>query len=139
MQREDQHRGCFNQLRCGGEHFDLCIADAGLDQRKYRSNCMIQALSDVVVIRRSAPQEVSDGGIHLAWDSDYREDIGTVVSVGVGKHYGCKHCGTYGVRAPAVKPGDKVIFSTNGHQITVVNGEELVVLREPSIIGVIVE
>ncbi len=86
---------------------------------------MIQPLADIVIIRRLAPQQVSDGGIYLAWDPDYREDIGEVAYVGPGK------------KAPvAVKPGDKVLFSTNGHQITHVNGEELVVLREPSIIGV---
>jgi co-chaperonin GroES (HSP10) len=37
----------------------------------------------------------------------------------------------------SVSPGQKVLFSTNGHQITTINGEELVILREPSIIGVI--
>ena len=83
----------------------------------------ITALRDVVIIRRSAPQEVSDGGIALAWDADYREDIGMIVSTGKN--------------VKDVKPGDRVLFSTNGHQITVINGEELVVLREPSIIGVI--
>lgn len=92
----------------------------------------VKPLKDVVIIRRSAPAEVSAGGIHLAWDSDYREDIGTVVYVGPGK--GCKHCHEQHM---TVKPGDKVLFSTNGHQITVINGEELVVLKEPSIIGVI--
>jgi chaperonin GroES len=86
---------------------------------------MIQPLSDIVIIRRLAPQQVSDGGIHLVYDPDYREDIGEVAYVGPGKK-----------QPVAVKPGDKVLFSTNGHQITHVNGEELVVLREPSIIGV---
>jgi chaperonin GroES len=88
----------------------------------------ISPLSDVVIIRRLPPETVSAGGIHLAWDPDYREDIGVVAFVGPGK-----------AREVSVKPGDKVLFSTNGHQITVINGEELVVLREPSIIGVIVE
>ena len=87
---------------------------------------MINPLSDIVIIRRSPPEEVSAGGILLAWDSDHREDIGVVAYVGPGK-----------AKPVAVKPGDKVLFSTNGHQITNVNGEELVVLREPSIIGVI--
>lgn len=92
---------------------------------------------DIVIIRRLPPDTVSDGGIHLAWDSDYKEDIGIVEYTGPGKAYGCKHCGTYHVRPVEVKAGDKVIFSTNGHQITTVKGVELVVLREPSIIGVI--
>lgn len=84
---------------------------------------MIRPLTNVVIIRRSTPKEVSDGGIHLVWDADYREDIGMIAYSGPD----CK----------SVKPGDKVLFSTNGHQITVIEGEELVVLKEPSIIGVI--
>lgn len=93
--------------------------------------------SDVVIIRRLAPETVSAGGIHLAYDSDYREDIGVVAYVGEGRRYGCTKCKTDHVRPVAVKPGDRVLFSTNGHQITTINGEELVVLREQSIIGVI--
>lgn len=99
----------------------------------------MKPLSDIVIIRRSPPQEVSDGGVHLAWDPDHKEDMGIVVFVGPGKHVGCKHCKSEYVRPVAVNPGDKVLFSTNGHQITSVNGEEFVVLREPSIIGVFVE
>ena len=76
------------------------------------------------MIRRSAPQEVSDGGVLLAYDPDFREDIGVIAFAGP---------------KATVKPGDKVIFSTNGHQITVLNNQEFVVLREPSIIGVICE
>lgn len=99
----------------------------------------IDPLSDVVVIRRSAPAEVSAGGIHLAWDPDYKEDIGTIVFAGAGKPHKCKRCGGNDRVPMQVKAGDKVLFSTNGHQITVINGEELIVLREPSIIGVIEE
>lgn len=96
----------------------------------------MKPLSDVVVIRRLPPETVSDGGIFLAWDPDFKEDIGVVEYAGPGKQYGCKDCGSYHVRAPAVKPGDKVLFSTNGHQITTVDGNQYVVLREPSIIAV---
>jgi hypothetical protein len=38
-----------------------------------------------------------------------------------------------------VKPGDKVMFSTHGHQVTKLNGEELIVLRQNSIIGILYE
>lgn len=97
----------------------------------------IDPLSDIVIIRRSAPEQVSAGGIHLAWDPDYREDIGEVVFAGSGLMHSCIKCNGE-MRIPMqVKAGDKVIFSTNGHQITKINGEELIVLREPSIIGVI--
>jgi co-chaperonin GroES (HSP10) len=97
----------------------------------------IAPLGDVVIIRRSAPEEVSAGGIHLVWDEDYKEDIGVVAYVGNGKKVGCKQCKSQHLVPLSVRPGDKVLFSTNGHQITTINGEELIVLREPSIIGVI--
>lgn len=97
----------------------------------------IDPLGDVVIIRRSAPEEVSAGGIHLVYDEDYREDIGVVAFVGPGKSFGCSECNTAHVKPVSVQPGDKVLFSTNGHQVAVINGEELIVLREPSIIGVI--
>jgi chaperonin GroES len=98
----------------------------------------IKALSDVVLIRRLPPEEMSAGGIALAHDEDYSEDIGVVEFVGSGKMYGCRKCKTEHRRPPEVKKGDKVLFSTHGHQFTEVAGQELVVLREPSIIGVFV-
>ena len=93
---------------------------------------IIEPLSDVVVIRRSSQQEISEGGVYIPPSDDFREDIGVVAFAGKGR------LSPKGVFIPnEVKPGMKVLFSTNGHQITKVNGEELVVLREPSIIGII--
>lgn len=97
---------------------------------------MIKPQSDIVLIRRLPPQEVSDAGLFLVYDPDFKEDIGEVVAVGPGKHYGCKHCRNENVRPVSVQPGDKVLFSTNGHQVQVVQGQEYIILREPSIIGV---
>jgi len=97
----------------------------------------ISPLGDVVVIRRSDPAKVSAGGLFLAWSEDYREDIGIVVAAGSGKHHTCDQCKTSTRHPLSVKVGDAVLFSTNGHQITTINGEELVVLREKSIIAVI--
>ena len=92
----------------------------------------ISPLSDVVVIRRASQVEVSEGGIYIPPSDDFREDIGTIVFAGKGK------MSTKGIQIPMqVKEGDKVLFSTNGHQVTQVNGEELIVLRQDSIIGVI--
>ncbi len=92
----------------------------------------IQPLGDVVIIKR---QEITQtaGGIIIPIDSkDFREDIGTVHSCGDGR------ISDTGYKEPMrVKPGDKVLFSTNGHQVTTINGEELIVLRQDSIIGIL--
>ena len=96
----------------------------------------IDALSDIVMIKRTPPEDRTESGLFLAYDPDYREDIGEVVFVGRGKLVGCPKCRTEHRRKVDVRIGDKVLFSTNGHQIVKFGMEEFVVLREPSIMGV---
>lgn len=91
----------------------------------------IDPLSDVVVIKRDEITE-SEGGIVIPDNADFREDIGIVRYVGPGK------VTPKGETIPMeVKPGDRVLFSTSGYQVTKVNNEELIVTRQNSIIGVI--
>lgn len=87
-------------------------------------------LHDVVIIKHQEVEKV--GSIFIPIESkDFREDIGTVMYVGPGA------MNDDGETLPMhVKPGDRVLFSTHGHQVTKVDGEELVVLRQNSIIGV---
>lgn len=89
----------------------------------------LEPLEDVVIIERQTVDKV--GSIFIPIDSeDMREDIGFVYSCGPGK------TNDDGKRLPMyVKPGDKVLFSTHGHQVTQVDGKELIVLRQPSIIA----
>ena len=97
----------------------------------------ISPINDVVIIRRQEQNTVSAGGVVLPQSEDFREDIGTVVFVGRGKPHKCKKCAGTSHIPMQVRVGERVIFSTNGHQITHVNGEELIVLRQESIIAVI--
>lgn len=91
----------------------------------------INPLSDIVVIKRCSYEDISNSGIILPESVDITEDIGYVKYCGRGKN-------TPKGRWPMeVKPGDKVIFSTNGHMVKYVNGEELIITRQDSIIGVI--
>lgn len=63
---------------------------------------------------------------------DFLEDIGEIVSVGPGK------MSSKGVFIPTiVKKGQRVLFSTNGHQVTKLNGEEMIITREPSLMAVL--
>lgn len=74
----------------------------------------------------------SVGGIIIPRTADqFHEDIGTVKYCGPGKP---KDDGS--LFPMHVKQGDKVLFSTHGHQVTTIEGEELIVLRQNSIIGV---
>ncbi len=75
---------------------------------------LLEPLHDVVIIKPQREEKV--GSIIIPIESEnFREDIGTVMYTG---------------------PGDRVLFSTHGHQVTKVDGEELIVLRQNSIIGV---
>lgn len=97
----------------------------------------ISPLSDVVIIRRADQKSVSSGGILLPPSEDMTEDIGIVVYCGQGKPHKCKSCGKSSRIPMDVRVGDRVIFSTSGHQLTKLHGEELIVLRQDSIIAVI--
>jgi chaperonin GroES len=89
----------------------------------------LEPLHDVVIIKPQILEKV--GSIMIPIESkDFREDIGTVMYVGPGDYDDGK------LQPMFVKPGDKVLFSTHGHQVTKIDGEELIVLRQNSIIGV---
>ena len=91
----------------------------------------LKPLEDVVIIKPHK-EVMSVGGIIIPRTAEeFHEDIGTIVYCGPGKP------DAEGKPLPMhVKPGDRVLFSTHGHQVTKIEGEELVVLRQPSIIGV---
>lgn len=92
----------------------------------------ITPLEDVVIVKPHK-ETYSVGGILIPRTADeFHEDIGTIRYCGPGK---MKDDGS---RVPMnVKAGQKVLFSTHGHQVTTIEGEELIVLRQNSIIGVI--
>ena len=91
---------------------------------------LLVPLHDVVIIKPQTVEQV--GAILIPISSeDFKEDIGTVAYVGPGA---LKDDGD--LLPMYVKPGDKVLFSTHGHQVTKIDGEDLVVLRQNSIIAV---
>lgn len=88
-------------------------------------------MHDVVLIR-PYKQIVSIGGILIPRDADnFHEDMGEIVACGPGQ------LNDDNVLLPMfVKKGDMVMFSTHGHQVTKIDGEELIVLRQNSILFV---
>ena len=91
----------------------------------------LDPLSDIVVIKRAEYSDISDSGIVLPESVDITEDIGYVKWCGKGKKT------PKGQWPMEVKPGDKVIFSTNAHMVKYIEGEEYIVTRQDSIIGII--
>lgn len=93
----------------------------------------LNPLSDIVIIKRCTYEDISTSGIVIPPSADIMEDIGIVKFCGKGKKT------PKGFIPMEVKPGDKVYFSTNGHMVKYIDGEELIVTRQDSIIGVIDE
>ena len=91
----------------------------------------MKPLSDVVIIEQQRVEKVGEIIIPIQ-SEDFREDIGKVLSCGPGA------TSDEGKLLPMyVKPGDKVLFSTHGHQVTKIDGKEMIVLRQNSIIAIL--
>jgi len=89
-------------------------------------------LHDRVLVRRAEAETKTAGGIIIPGTAEEKPAEGDVVAVGAG------HVNDNGdVRPLDVKTGDKIIFSKwAGTEITV-DGEELMVMKESDIIGII--
>ncbi len=92
----------------------------------------IRPLHDRVVVKRVEAEEKTASGIVLPGAAAEKPDMGEVISVGTGKLLD-----DGSVRALQLKVGDKVIFDKYSGQTVKVDGEELLVMREEDIFGVI--
>lgn len=89
-------------------------------------------LHDRVLLRRIEAQSKTAGGIIIPDTVQDKPMEGEIVAVGSG------HINDNGeVRPLDVKAGDRVIFSKWAGTEVTVNGEELMVMKESDIIGVI--
>ncbi len=92
----------------------------------------IRPLNDRVVVKRVEAEEKTASGIVLPGAAAEKPDMGEVIAVGEGKRL------DNGDRiALDVKVGDKVIFGKYAGQTVKVDGEELMVMREEDIFGII--
>ncbi len=92
----------------------------------------IRPLHDRVVVKRVAEETVTAGGIVLPGSAAEKPSQGEVIAVGNGKPL---DNGT--IRALDLKVGDKVLFGKYSGSEVKVDGEELVVMREDDIMGVL--
>jgi len=92
----------------------------------------IRPLYDRVVIKRIEQQRTTASGIVIPDTATEKPEQGEVIAVGSGK---VLQDGT--VRALEVKVGDHVLFGKYAGQTVKVDGEELLVMREDDIMGVI--
>lgn len=92
----------------------------------------IRPLYDRVVIKRVEAEEKTASGIVLPGSASEKPDMGIVTAVGTGK---ILENGT--VRPLQVQVGDKVIFGKYAGQTVKVNGDELLVMKEEDLMGVV--
>ncbi|OAM27627.1 co-chaperone GroES [Eikenella sp. NML01-A-086] len=92
----------------------------------------IRPLHDRVVINRLEAEEKTASGIVLPGSAAEKPDMGEVVAVGAGKL-----TKDGGRRKLDVKVGDRVIFGKYSGQTVKADGEELLVMREEDIFGII--
>ena len=92
----------------------------------------LRPLHDRVIIKRLDNERKTASGIVLPENAAEKPDQGEVLAIGEGK------IGDDGkVRPLAVKVGDKVLFGKYSGQTVKVDGEELLVMREEDIFGIV--
>jgi chaperonin GroES len=92
----------------------------------------IRPLHDRVIVKREAEERKSPGGIVIPDTATEKPILGKVIAVGKGKILENGH-----VRPLDVRVGDKVLFGKYSGTEVKVEGEELVVMREEDLMGVI--
>ena len=94
----------------------------------------IRPLHDRVVVRRMEEERTSAGGIIIPDSATEKPNRGEIIAAGNGKI-----TDSGDVRAMDVKIGDKVLFGQYAGTSIKVDGEELLMMKEDDIMGIIVE
>ena len=93
----------------------------------------IRPLHDRVVVRRKEEEQTTAGGILLPGSASEKPNQGEVVAVGTGRVLN-----NGDVQALTVKVGDVVVFGKySGSNTIKIDGEELLILNESEIYGVL--
>ncbi|MDR2837326.1 MAG: co-chaperone GroES [Azonexus sp.] len=92
----------------------------------------IRPLHDRVIVKRIEAERTTASGIVIPDSAGEKPDQGEVLAVGPGKRDDA------GNRiAPDVKKGDRVLFGKYAGQAVKVDGDEVLVMREEDIMGVV--
>ncbi len=92
----------------------------------------IRPLHDRIIVKRLEEERKTASGIVIPDTAAEKPDQGEIIAVGTGK---ILEDGK--VRALELKKGDRVLFGKYSGQTVKVDGEELLVMREEDIMGVI--
>ena len=92
----------------------------------------IRPLHDRVVVRRKEEETTSAGGIVLPGSAAEKPSQGEVIAIGAGKVLD-----NGDVQALAVKVGDIVVFGQYSGNTVKIDGEELLIMSESELYGII--
>jgi chaperonin GroES len=93
----------------------------------------IRPLHDRVIVKRVEAERTTASGIVIPDSAGEKPDQGEVLAVGPGKRDDSGK-----LNAPDVKVGDRVLFGKYAGQVVKVDGQEVMVMREEDIMGVLV-
>ncbi len=93
----------------------------------------IRPLQDRLIVKRSDPETRTSSGIVIPDSAGEKPEQGEILAVGPGKR------DDKGARIPSeLKVGDRVLFGKYSGQAVKLDGNEILVLREDDVLGVIV-
>jgi chaperonin GroES len=92
----------------------------------------LRPLHDRVIVKRTEEEQRSPGGIIIPDTAKEKPIQGQIIAVGTGK---ILENGT--VIPMQVKKGDKVLFGKYGGTEVKIEGEELLIMREDDLLGVV--
>jgi len=91
----------------------------------------LRPLGDRILVKRIKEEEKTKGGIIIPDTAKEKPQEGKVVAVGKGKFEDGK------LVAPEVRAGDKILFGKYSGSEIKLEGDDLIVLREDDILGII--
>ncbi|OOR82983.1 co-chaperone GroES [Moraxella canis] len=99
----------------------------------------IRPLHDRIVVRRTEEEQKTAGGILLPGSAAEKPQQGEVIAVGKGQlvDNSINSMFTNGLRPLDVKVGDKVLFGQYAGQTVKIDGEELLIMKESDVLGVL--
>lgn len=93
-----------------------------------------QPLYDRVLVKRVEEIHQTEGGIFIPDNAKEKPAEGRIISVGQGR------IDEQGVIRPlAVEAGDKILFGKYSGSEILVNGEELLIMREEEVLGKLID
>ena len=92
----------------------------------------LRPLYDRVIVKRIDSEEKTKGGIYIPESAKEKPLEGEIIAVGQGRVLDSGE-----IRPPQVKAGDRVLFAKYAETEIKIEGENLLLLREDDLLGVL--